>query len=98
MLRAAQDAVQGLGRDGGAEGVHTYGVGIGAKNDCRCLTQARRSQRWISYGLVMQCLLWRGQRRCFQQCPGFSRMLSLTLREGVRLLDPGRGAQSPVRA
>lgn len=25
-------------------GRHPYGVGIGAKNDCRCLTQARKSQ------------------------------------------------------
>lgn len=40
VLRAAQGAVQGLGRDGGA---CIWGRD-GAKNDCRCLTQARRSQ------------------------------------------------------
>lgn len=44
VLRAVQGAVQGLGRDGGAGGVHPYGVGTGAKNHCRCLTQARGSQ------------------------------------------------------
>ena len=56
VLRAAQGAMQGLGRDGGAEGVHPYGVGIGTKRYCRCLTQARRSQEIPEDGFPMAWL------------------------------------------
>jgi len=51
-----QGTVKVLGRDGGTEGVHAYRVAIGAKNDGRCLAQARRSQEILEDELLMAWL------------------------------------------